>query len=150
MQIFVLQGIIIFLVVLPVVMLIQQPITALSPFIYAGVIVWLVGFAFESVADAQLDRFIRNVDNRGQLLRSGVFALSRHPNYFGEATMWWGIAIMALGLPYGWVGIVSPLVITYVVHRISGPMLEEKMDSHPDFALYKEKTSYFIPLFPLR
>ena len=82
-------------------------------------------------------------------MQSGLWRYTRHPNYFGEVTQWWGIWIMALSVPYGLYSIVGPLTITFLILKVSGvPLLEQKMAEHPDFARYKKQTSMFIPLPP--
>ena len=105
-----------------------------------GVCVWLFGFLFESVGDAELARFTRDPHNRGKILQSGLWRYTRHPNYFGEVVQWWGIWLIAVGVPGGWFGIVGPLTITFLILKVSGiPMLEKKMAENPDFAEYKRR-----------
>jgi steroid 5-alpha reductase family enzyme len=80
-------------------------------------------------------------------MRTGLWKYSRHPNYFGEVLMWWGIWGIVLGVPYGVFAIISPLVITFLIVKVSGiPMLEKNMAKHADFMDYKKKTSVFFPL----
>jgi steroid 5-alpha reductase family enzyme len=114
-----------------------------------GLIVWLCGFAFESVGDRQLRQFRADPANRGKLITSGLWRYSRHPNYFGEATLWWGIFIMAISDGrYIWL-ILSPLLITLFLLYVSGvPMLEKKYTGRTDWEAYKAQTSKFIPLPP--
>ena len=113
-----------------------------------GVLVWLVGFYFEAVGDAQLARFIKDPANKGKLMQSGLWAYTRHPNYFGEVTQWWGIWIIALSVSGGWLGIIGPITITFLILKVSGiPMLEKKMAENPEFTEYKKQTSMVIPWF---
>jgi steroid 5-alpha reductase family enzyme len=114
-----------------------------------GLIVWLCGFAFESIGDRQLRQFRADPANRGKLITSGLWRYSRHPNYFGEATLWWGIFIMAISDGrYIWL-ILSPLLITLFLLYVSGvPMLEKKYTGRTDWEAYKAQTSKFIPLPP--
>ena len=92
---------------------------------------------------------ISNPANAGKLMQSGLWHYSRHPNYFGEVTQWWGIWLMVLALPGGVFALVGPLTITFLILRVSGvPLLEAKMTEHPDFAEYRRRTSLFIPLPP--
>jgi len=79
----------------------------------------------------------------------GLFSLSRRPNYFGETLIWWGLAIMVLPLPLGWIAISSPLLITYIVTKVTGPMLEDSfLEKYPEkYQHYMDTTSYFIPWF---
>jgi steroid 5-alpha reductase family enzyme len=80
-------------------------------------------------------------------MQSGLWAYSRHPNYFGEVTQWWGIWLFALSLPNGWMSVIGPITITFLILKVSGiPLLEKKMEENPDFAEYKRRTSVFIPL----
>lgn len=146
-QVYLLQGFLLFLIVLPVLIINKSSMSPLGFFDVFGVMVWLFGMYFEAVGDAQLARFIQSPANKGKLMQSGLWAYTRHPNYFGEVTQWWGIWIVALAVPYGWLGVIGPMVITFLILRVSGiPMLEKKMESHPDFADYKKRVSTFIPL----
>jgi steroid 5-alpha reductase family enzyme len=90
--------------------------------------------------------FKKDPGNKGKLMRSGLWEISRHPNYFGEALIWWGISFYALNLPYGWTTLISPVVITLLLRFVSGvPMLEKKYAGRPDWEDYKGKTAPFIP-----
>jgi steroid 5-alpha reductase family enzyme len=114
-----------------------------------GAFVWLFGFLFEAVSDAQLDSFLSEAQNKGKLMRYGLWKYSRHPNYFGEVVLWWGIWLMVVPTSYGVVVVVSPLTITFLILYVSGiPMLESHMATHPEFEDYKKTTSVFIPLSP--
>lgn len=116
---------------------------------YIGIIIWTIGFYFETVGDLQLKRFLADSKNKGKLMTKGLWAYTRHPNYFGEATMWWGIFIVAVSVPYGWLGILTPVVITYLLLFVSGvPMTEQAFASKPGWAAYKKRTSKFFPLPP--
>lgn len=114
-----------------------------------GSIIWCIGFVFESVSDHQLDTFLTQEKNAGKLMQKGLWRYSRHPNYFGEVLMWWGIWYIALFVPYGVFAIISPLTITFLILFVSGvPMLEAHMRTHPDFESYAKRTSVFIPFPP--
>lgn len=114
-----------------------------------GLFIWLVGFCFEVVGDAQLKNFLSKPRDPGSILSSGLWKYSRHPNYFGEVTGWWGIWIMALSSPFGWLGIVGPLTITYLILFVSGvPLLESRYQDNKSYQEYARKTSKFIPLLP--
>lgn len=149
-QIYMLQGAVILTVVMPVLLSIAYPRPALFGLVAVGICLWAVGFFFEVIGDYQLDRFIRNPANKGNIMTSGLWAYSRHPNYFGESLMWWGIAIAASGLSYfGIIGFVSPVLITYLLLFVSGvPMLEKKWTGNPEWEAYKARTSVFIPRPP--
>jgi len=148
LQIFLLQGGILLLNITPVLFI--NTYAAGNPGLMdlLGVFLWVMGFCFESLADWQLDRFIKNPDNRGKIMDQGLWRYSRHPNYFGEVTMWWGIYILALSVPWGWASIIGPLTISYIILFVSGvPMTERFMEDNPAFADYKRRTSAFIPWF---
>jgi steroid 5-alpha reductase family enzyme len=112
-----------------------------------GFLVWLCGFAFEAIGDGQLKKFISKPENKGKILMSGLWKYTRHPNYFGEVTMWWGIWLMAFNSGHFLVSIISPLTITWLILFVSGvPLLEKKYMGNADFEAYKKRTSIFFPL----
>lgn len=148
-QVYLLQGLLLFLIVSPVLITNSKVGMTLGLLDLLGVGIWLLGFCFESVGDAQLTNFIKNPENRGKLMQDGLWAYTRHPNYFGEVTQWWGLWLIALSVPNGGLSIIGPITITFLILKVSGiPLLEKKMEENPDFAEYKEKTSIFIPLPP--
>lgn len=109
--------------------------------------VWIIGFLCESIADNQLRAFINNPLNKGHIMQTGLWKYSRHPNYFGEVTQWWGIFIIGLGVAFGTLGIIGPLVITFLIVFVSGiPLAEKGMANNPEYQVYKSKTSALIPL----
>jgi len=147
-QVYMLQGTLLFLIALPVLVINSNLGGDVSILAMLGIAVWIIGFFFEVVGDSQLARFIQNQDNKGKLMTTGLWSYTRHPNYFGEVTLWWGIWLVALSVPYGWATVIGPLTITTLILKVSGiPMLEKKMTEHPDFAEYKKRTSVFIPWF---
>lgn len=153
LQINLLQGLIIVLVSLPFIISLSSTGILNSYFVWLGILVFTTGLVIETVADMQIDRFIKNKKNgteTANLMTKGLFKYSRRPNYFGETLIWWGFAIMVLPLPFGFLGLISPIVITYIVTKITGPMIEkiflEKYGE--EYAAYMESTSYFIPLPP--
>lgn len=149
LQIFMLQGTVIYLVALPMTLVIAQPGDELGWLDLCGLLIWLFGFTFEAVGDFQLLRFKKNPENQGKIIQSGLWRLTRHPNYFGEATLWWGIFLISLGSSLGWFAIISPLLIDFLLLKVSGiPMLEEKYAGNPEFAAYKQRTNAFFPWFP--
>ena len=117
---------------------------------YIGIALWAVGFYFEAVGDWQLMRFKKNPDNKGKVMDQGVWRYTRHPNYFGDATMWWAYFLFALAYPWGWVFIFGPAFMNFLLLRVSGvAMLEVKLKkSKPKYAEYIRKTSAFIPMPP--
>jgi steroid 5-alpha reductase family enzyme len=146
-QVYILQGALLFLIAIPTLFINKNSGSGLGLLDVLGVSVWLVGFYFEAVGDAQLTAFIKNSANKGALIQSGLWAYTRHPNYFGEVTQWWGIWLLALSVPAGWAGIIGPITITFLILKVSGiPMLEKKMAQNPEFMEYKKRTSVFFPL----
>jgi steroid 5-alpha reductase family enzyme len=115
-----------------------------------GSLVWVAGFTFEAVADWQLARFKADPANRGKVMNQGLWRYSRHPNYFGESLIWWGLFLIALATPHGWWALISPLVITFLLLKVSGVTLLEKdiVERRPEYREYLETTSAFIPWFP--
>jgi len=117
-----------------------------------GAIVWAIGLSFEAIADAQLQRFRRDPSNQGRVLDRGLWRISRHPNYFGEALLWWGMFLVAMAVPYGYCAIVGPAAITFLLVRVSGVRLLEKdlVARSPAYVDYVRRTSAFIPRPPRR
>lgn len=152
LQINVLQIVIILVVAAPALWALSYPDAYHQWFVVIGFAVFVFGLLYETIADLQLDQFIaRKIagTESATLMTAGLFALSRRPNYFGETLVWWGLTIMVLPLPFGWVAIVSPLLITYIVTQITGPMLERVfLEKYPEeYRAYMDSTSYFIPWF---
>jgi steroid 5-alpha reductase family enzyme len=127
-------------------------------FALAGLTIWAFGFTIEAVADAQKNRFRANPQNKGQFIHTGLWARSRHPNYFGEIVLWVGVMVIALPVLRGWqwVTLISPVFVTVLLTRISGvPMLERRADERwggqEEYEAYKERTPVLIPrLWPPR
>ncbi len=148
-QVFMLQGLMMMLIATPILLVNVSPDTAFGVMEMFGLAVWLIGFFFEAVGDKQLADFLQDPANRGKVMKSGLWRYTRHPNYFGEATMWWGLFILGLSVQNGIFGIISPLVITNLLLFVSGvPMLEKKMMQKPEFVEYAKETSVFFPWFP--
>ncbi len=146
-QVYLLQGALLYIIASATFYIHRGGQVPLGLFDYAGLIVWAVGFFFESVGDRELKNFLADPLNKGKLIRSGLWQYTRHPNYFGEVTQWWGIWIMTISLGFSWV-IISPLTITVLILFVSGiPLLEKKMEENPDFADYKRTTNKFFPWF---
>ena len=117
-----------------------------------GAVVWLTGFLFETIGDAQLARFKADPASKGQVMDRGLWRYTRHPNYFGDACVWWGIALVAAETGIGAIGIVGAVVMTVLLVRVSGvPLLEKSMAKRrPGYADYVARTSSFIPRPPRR
>lgn len=149
LQIFMLQGMLLLLVAVPVIVVNGSPHTPFALLDGLGLLIWLVGFGFEAVGDWQLLRFKGNPANKGRLMTSGLWSYTRHPNYFGEVTLWWGIWLIALSVPGGWWTVVGPLTITLLILKVSGiPMLEKPYEERADFQEYQRRTSAFFPVPP--
>ncbi|GIW69438.1 MAG: hypothetical protein KatS3mg101_0185 [Patescibacteria group bacterium] len=116
---------------------------------YIGLVVWIVGFFFESVGDLQLSKFLKDPKNAEKIMRDGLWKYTRHPNYFGEVAQWWGIFLAAYGAPMWLLAVISPVTITWIILKISGiPLLEKKYENNEEFQEYKKVTNAFFPWFP--
>jgi len=110
-----------------------------------AVLLWLVGMFFETVSDYQLYKFKKKPENKGKILTQGLWKLSRHPNYFGEFLVWWGFFVFALSNG-GYISIISPLLMTFLLLKFSGvSLLEKTMKARPGYELYMQNTNAFIP-----
>lgn len=143
LKVFITQGFFMFLISLPL----MNSLGIIKPLNFIGILIWLIGFYFESTADKQLREFIKIPDNKGKILQNGLWAYSRHPNYFGEVTMWWGIWL--LNFSSGFWTILGPLTITFLITKVSGiPLLEKKYQGNKEFEDYQKRVSVFIPWPP--
>jgi steroid 5-alpha reductase family enzyme len=149
--VFWLQGAILWFVALPVLVAVSAArpagLTALDAL---GVLLFAIGFGFEAVGDFQLRRFKADPANRGKVLDRGLWRYTRHPNYFGDATLWWGIYAIAAATPRGWLTALSPALMTFLLMRVSGVTLLERglRASKPGYDAYVARTSAFIPWLP--
>lgn len=116
---------------------------------YAGIAVWLFGFIFEVVGDEQLKYHLKDkTPGKKKFITWGLWRYTRHPNYFGEAALWWGIYLMACSIQWGWVTFYAPLFIGLLLRFVSGvPLLEKKYINNPEFQLTMETTNVFFPWF---
>jgi steroid 5-alpha reductase family enzyme len=150
-QVFLLQGILQFIVALPV-QLGQIGAGGDAPGLLAtcGVLIVLAGIAFETVGDWQLVRFKADPANKGKVLDRGLWRYTRHPNYFGDACVGWGLFLVALETPLGAWSLPGPLLLTFLLTRVSGvPLLEEQLQkTRPDYADYVARTPSFFPWWP--
>jgi steroid 5-alpha reductase family enzyme len=148
-NVFMLQGFFMLLIAYPIILVngtTQRMLNILDCF---GLFIWLTGFFFEALGDYQLYKFKRDHTNQGRIMTSGLWKYTRHPNYFGEVTVWWGIFVIAGSAPYGLTAIISPLLVTFLLVKVSGvPMLEKRYKDNLEFMEYARKTSSFIPWFP--
>ena len=147
LKVFLLQGLLMFLISLPAT-LYNRFDGGVSFYGFVGLLIWVVGFYFETVGDLELFFFKKNPKNKGEILKDGLWKYTRHPNYFGEVIMWWGIWILILGSTYWYLGLIGPLTITYLILKVSGiPLLEKKYDGNKEFEKYKKETPSFFPKF---
>ncbi len=124
---------------------VQSPINWLD---ILGIIIWIVGFYFETISDYQLYKFTHDSNNKGKVCTVGLWKYSRHPNYFGEILMWWGIYTIALSVPYAWMTIICPLAITTTLVFFTGiPWNEKAMENNAEYQEYKKHTSMLFPWF---
>jgi steroid 5-alpha reductase family enzyme len=148
-QVYILQGTLIVVFSAPVWMIHVYSRGDLLFWDYIGAAIWFTGWFVESLADYQLLRFKKHRKDSSEIMQTGLWKYSRHPNYFGESVTWWGLGIMAISVPYGWITLISPALLTYFLLRVSGvSMLEKKYDDNPVYQRYIEETSAFIPLPP--
>ena len=142
------QSIMIAIMSYPIILVNKNQAAELLLFDYLGSIVWIIGFFIESISDHQLFLFTSDPAHKGKVMRSGLWHYSRHPNYFGEVVMWWGIFLIALSVPYGWSAIITPATITFLLLFVTGvPLLEDAMRDNAEYQEYKRNTSMFIPWF---
>ncbi|WP_242677392.1 DUF1295 domain-containing protein [Streptomonospora litoralis] len=148
--VYLLQGALIWAISLPVQAAGYLPGPAAWP-LAAGVAVWLLGFLFEAVGDAQLARFKADPANRGRIMDRGLWAWTRHPNYFGDACVWWGLFLMVADSWWGLLTLPAPVAMTLLLTVGSGMrLLERRMRERPGWADYARRTSGFFPLPPRR
>lgn len=143
--VFILQALLAWLISLPLLSAIGSP-ALLGPLDYVGIVLWTVGMVFEAFGDLQLTRFRKDPANSGKVLDTGLWRLTRHPNYFGNFAIWWGFYLIALS-GGGWWTVVSPLLMTLLLLKVSGVALLEKdiSDRRPDYREYIRRTNAFFP-----
>ena len=150
-KVFMLQGLVMLIVALPIIIVFNSFDIQLTLLSFAGILIFIAGFLFETIGDYQVYKFKKNPGNKGKIITTGLWKFTRHPNYFGEALLWWGIGIFTFGSDYYWVSFVSPLLMNFLLVKISGvPMLEKKYEGRADWEEYKKKTPTFIPFIGRR
>lgn len=152
-KVFLLQGFLVWLISAPVQLAQYLVMPAQLGFpAYVGAALWIIGFGFEAIADWQLARFKSNPAHRGRVLDTGLWRYSRHPNYFGNACLWWGLWLIACDHPAGLVAVFSPVLMTHFLLNVTGKRLLEKRMSRarPEYADYVARTPGFFPWFPRR
>jgi steroid 5-alpha reductase family enzyme len=149
LQVFLLQGFLVLVISLPVTWSLTHNGPPFRSLDAVGFSLWLLGFLFEAIGDFQLLQFKSNPTNKGKIMTSGLWRYTRHPNYFGEVTLWWGIFIICFSVPGSYWTVVGPLTITHLILKVSGtPMLEKRFADNPEYAEYVHNTSAFFPLPP--
>lgn len=149
-QTFLLQGVLMWLVSVPLLgAQYDAPHTGLNAFDFAGIFVWLTGFVFEAGGDFQLAQFKKDAENKGKVLDKGLWRYTRHPNYFGDASVWLGYACFSMA-GGSYVPVLGSFLMILLLIKVSGVALLEKtlMDSKPGYAEYAKKTSAFLPWMP--
>lgn len=144
LQVFLLQGFFLWVIASPIW---QRPGGALEHWVqWVGLLIWATGFFWEAVADWQLLRFKARPENKGRIMRYGLWRYSRHPNYFGEILVWWAIFFVTLPWSFWPLTLLSPITITWLLARVSGvPMLESKYRDNPEYQEYVRQTPGLIP-----
>lgn len=149
LQVYMLQGLFMFMIALPFILEGGDSARVNVVLFGLGLLIFMTGFAFESVGDAQLKAFIRDPANKGKIMTNGLWRYTRHPNYFGEATLWWGIFLIARSGGVSPAAILGPVTITMLLLFVSGvPLLERDMKNREGYPEYAQKTSIFFPWFP--
>ena len=147
-SVFIFQGLLSLVISAPLFFAIsEESFEAFSLFDAAGLLFWLTGFIFEAGSDWQLKRFKNAPKHKGKLLTTGFWSLCRHPNYFGDACLWWGFYLFALNSEWGWVTVFSPVIMSYFLRYVSGVTLLEKdlIKTKPEYKSYILNTPAFIP-----
>ena len=148
-HVFLTQGFFLLLVATPIILFFLDSKSLLQWFNLIGLALWAFGFLFEAISDYQLTQFIKNPLNKGKIMRYGLWRYTRHPNYFGEITCWWGFYVFTLFTPFWYLGIIGPITITLLILGVSGiPMLEKHYEGNQEYDAYKKTTSAFFPLPP--
>lgn len=120
----------------------QNPLSVVN---YLGVLIWTIGFGWEAVADFQKSRFKSDQKNKDKVFQEGLWAFSRHPNYFGEALLWWGIALTSFS-KHHYLGFIGSAFITFLLVKVSGvPLVEKRHENNPDYQAYAQHTPVLIP-----
>lgn len=150
LTVFLLQGVLLWFVAMPIQAVASSETVATPGLLDAlGIVVWLVGLIFESVGDWQLARFKSSPDNAGKVLDRGLWRFTRHPNYFGDFCVWWGIFLIAASGGFWW-SIASPILMSLLLMKVSGVTLLEKtiVNRRPQYEDYIRRTNAFFPWLP--
>lgn len=147
LQVYLLQAFFLYIIISPILFAIGFKQSEWSIYTVAGLLIWVVGFYWQAVGDYQLKHFIQNRKSKEEVLQTGLWKFSRHPNYFGEVTMWWGMYLIIWPLPNSLYFIVGPLTITFLIRYVSGvPMLERRYEHNETYQSYKKRVSALFPV----
>ena len=147
-QVFLLQGLLMIFMLSGLIVMASTGVSINFYTLLLGTTVWALGLAFEIIADKQLTQFIKH-KQPGQIMQQGLWRYSRHPNYFGEVTLWWGLWIITLPTPYWYLTLIAPLTNTFLILKVSGvPMAEERYADNKSFQDYAKRTNKFFPWWP--
>lgn len=146
-NVFLSQGVFMLMVAAPIILYFSNMTTNMTVLNFVGLAIWIIGLFFEAVGDYQLSVFLKNPKNKGKIMRYGLWRYTRHPNYFGEISLWWGLWLFT-GFGNYWVfGLLGPVTITVLILGISGiPMLEKRYKGNKEYEQYQKTTSAFFPL----
>lgn len=149
LQVFMLQGLIMAIVLSPAYAMFSMTEAEFEVQHMIGFLIWGVGFYFEALGDAQMKKFKADPANKGRVMNSGLWRYTRHPNYFGEAVLWFGLGVFSIHPDHWWLSFIGPLVITFFLLKVSGvAMLERKYEGNTKYAEYRRTTNAFVPWFP--
>ena len=147
-KVFLLQGFLLLIIASPLLMVNSVTTEVWNAYTFLGLGIWLIGFLFQAIGDWQLQQFCK-YKKPGEIMQSGLWKYTRHPNYFGEIAMWWGIFCMIIPSVDNWYSIIGPITISYLLIFISGvPLMEKKYIGNSIYELYKKRTPMLIPWFP--
>jgi steroid 5-alpha reductase family enzyme len=142
-QVYLLQGLLMLFIAIPIILINSYSYSRFGIISIIGLLIWFFGFIFESLGDYQLKEHLKKSKS---IMRTGLWKYTRHPNYFGESVQWWGLGLMAISI--AWWSLISPIIITFLLLKISGvPMLEKKWDNNKEYQEYKKHTNPFFPGF---
>jgi steroid 5-alpha reductase family enzyme len=148
LRVYLLQGFLLWIIATPLLMGQISTESNLQITDYLGIVIWIVGFLFEAIGDWQLIQFKKNPENKGKVMNTGLWKYTRHPNYFGDAFLWWGYYFFTFSVGGYWT-IFSPILMTFLLMRVSGVALLEKklVETKPQYVDYVKNTPAFFPMF---
>lgn len=140
------RAVLVWLVGLPIIANAGTALPGLRWLFTVGYAVWAIGFYIEYKSDSDLRRFKASKKNKGKVLDAGLWQYSRHPNYYGELLQWWGIGLIAAQTSFGWLGLAGPLLLTYLIYKVTGiPIIEKRFTKNKDYQEYKKRTNPLLP-----